>query len=730
MRTERRIHIVAFLIIVSTILLSASFLSATVKTTHPRIWLTDERKAVLIERFNSNTIAAQNLASWCDGHIYEDLSGYTESRSIPTLKAINYALMYQLTGDTDYADRAIEIIEYLFAHPYSGYTIDTWIQFDHYYSDRYLMPPVAIVLDWCWDHMSSIQRNSFISQLDTWAADLMAGNAWAWEEPSGNYYFGHMWAMLTTAYALHGHVTGGQSYLDRALLMLGEGIKYTKGEDCIWGYMGNYTGRSNGGLWNEGTSYGCVDNEFISAAVLAVRSAEPDKENYPESGFPFPNEVIQFYIHALYPSGDHTYSDGDGATWSGVGPTTRVPILLCTALADPQWASYGKYWLDAHTTPSTWDYKLYLEFMWYPEEVAPADYRPAIDKHYFARGSQVLFWRSGWDVDDTWMAFRIGVLNTGHAQNGLGHFIVYDKGNLVVNKADITNNGMEIGDVHHNVLFVPPVEEKRLYWGCSEIEHLEDNPFYLYLAGDMSPVYNAQPDYRNNTVDVKEREFFILKEEKILLVMDRGRSFDPSVDKTFQLYLHEQAVASGSDYRVSNGSSDLIVHTAYPDDASVGLDTYGVPRMRVTTAASELEKTFLHLLKVTGPGGSLQTFGVDATGANMIGTVIDGDNLNYDYLVMFSNDIAGGPVTEEIFRAVFTSFGNYIVGYVLNLEPNTEYYYSDSHAGLSVELVISKNDLGADGPVVSSENGVLILGIQPGENPAPPPPPGGMGIRR
>ncbi len=729
MKTGRGIPTIAFFIILSIMMLSSSFLYATVRTEHPRIWLTAERKAVLTARLNNNTASAQNLRNWCDDHISEDLSGYTQSRALPALNAINYALMYQLTGNTSYGNRAIGIIEYLFAHPYSSYTIDSWISFDYYYTDRYLVPPVAIVLDWCWNIMSAAQRDNFISQLDTWGADLMTGAPWAWEEPSGNYYYGHCWAILTIAYAIHGHSGNAQDYLDRAYLMLDQGIKYTKGEEVMWDYMGNFTGRAKGGLWNEGTSYGCVDNEFICAAILAVRSAETDKSNFPESGFPFPNEVIQFYIHALCPSGDHTYIDGDGASRGDIGPATRVPILLCTALASDQYAGYGKYWLDAHTTRATYDYKLYHEFMWYPEEAAAVDYRGTIGKQYFCEGSQVLFWRSGWSENDTWMAFRIGLLNTGHAHNGLGHFIIYDSGYLVADKALETNNGMDIGDVNHNVLYIAPVEDKRLYWGSSEIVHYEVTPDYVYLAGDMSPVYNAQPDYRNNTVEVKEREFFILKEEDVLLVMDRGKSFNTSVDKTFQLYLRNQAAASGDDYIVANGNSNLIIHTAYPDDAYAEFDTYGTPRMRVKTSASEQEKTFLHIFKVTDPGGSLQTSAVDVSDADMIGSAFVGTTSASDFMVMFSNDINGGPVTDNTITASFRGFGNYIIAYVLNLEPNTNYYYSDTHAGSLIELVISRNDIGADGPVMSSGNGVLILGIQPGENPAPPLPPTGPKIR-
>ncbi len=729
MKTNPAVRKIAIFMVTVLILLQASHLRAEVRTEHPRIWLTPERLSLLSDRMSRNTAAAQHLRSWCDNHFDDDLSNYIQSRAVPTLNAINYALMYQLTDNSSYAQRAVEIIQYILAHPYSNYTIDEWIGFDNYYTDRYLMPPVAIVLDWCWDYMSTSQRDAFIQQLDIWAADLMTGAPWSWEDASTNYFYGHCWALLTTAYAIHGHNDNAEAYLSHARdNMLADGIRYTKGQQVNYGYMGNYTGRSKGGLWNEGTSYGCVDNEFICSAILAVRSAETDKTDYPSSGFPFVNEVVQFYIHALYPSNDHTYADGDGASWGGLGPTSRVPVLLCLNLTDDQHSRYGKFWVDNYTSIATTDYKLYHEFMWYPEETSSADYRGNVEKQYLAEGYQALFWRSGWSENDTWMAFRIGLLNTAHAQNGLGNFIIYQGDYLATDKATETGNSMLVGDVHHNVLYIAPPEEKKLYWGASEIEHYQVTPGYIYLAGDMSPVYNAQPDYRHNTVEHKEREFFLLKEEKALLVMDRGRSFDPGVDKIFQIYLHNQAASGGGNYRSSNGDADLIIHTAYPPDAEASFDTDGPPRIRITTPVSERTKTFLHLLKVTDPGGSIRTAPVEATGADMVGTVLEGESSSSDFMVMFSNRIDGNPPSTDTFSASFGSFGNTVIGYIVNLEPDTQYYYEDLYDGSSVDLTISRNSLGDKGPISTSGEGVLVLELHPGENPSPLEVPGGVKI--
>ncbi|MCX5752639.1 MAG: hypothetical protein NTW97_03200 [Candidatus Krumholzibacteria bacterium] len=168
--------------------------------------------------------------------------------------------MYQLTANVSYANRAIAIIEYTFAHPYTGYTIDTWIEFDNFYTDRYLMPPVAIVLDWCYDVMTPTQRTTFASQLDRWVNDIITTQPWSWHDPSNNHYYGHMWAILTAGYAIYGLNANAQAYVDYARgTMLDQAIKFTKDEPILWDMWGANVGRAKGGMWSEGTSYGSVD---------------------------------------------------------------------------------------------------------------------------------------------------------------------------------------------------------------------------------------------------------------------------------------------------------------------------------------------------------------------------------------------------------------------------------------------------------------------------------------
>ncbi len=698
---------------------------AAVRTEHPRIWLTPEFKTVLIARLGRNTASGVKLRTWCDSHMDDDLSEYIVNRAGEMGRAINYALMYQLTGTTAYANRAIEIIEYAFAHPYGTYTIDTWIEFDNFYTTRFLVPPVAIVLDWCYDAMTPTQRSTFVAQLDRWADRIMTADQWAWQDPSNNYYYGYLWALLSTGYAIYDHHPNAQRYIDYARgTMLDQAIKFTKGEQIMWTLYRTNVGRANGGMWNEGTSYGFADYAFLFSGINAVKSAE----GLPFSDFTFPNEAIKFLIYSKHPSGSNMYSDGDG-TWGTVDERKRVATLLMISLATGNEKRYGQQWVNTYIPAQFWEsYKFYNEFIWYDDQLAGLDYSGALPDYYYVAGSKVLFWRSSWNQDATWLSLKIGVLNTDHAHNGLGDLTIFKGGFLATDKAAETSDGMLTGDIHHNVLYIAPTEDRKLWWGESNLKNLSSNANYLYVAGDLSGPYLAQSTTRANTVAYKDRELLIIKPENVVAVMDRGTSFDAARDKTFQIYLHNQAVPSGGDYRSSNGSADLVIHSAYPSAVTYTLDTYGAPRLQISTAAAQLSKSFLNLLKVTSVGGAFAAPRATSSAADVAVAAFYGAADPVDYLVAFSAHPNAEPTSATSFTLGFERTHSAARAYIANLVPNTAYYVEGDVNGTAATVTVSRTQTAGAIAYQSDGHGLLFCEVNLGEAEAPPLPPPRVGI--
>ncbi len=716
------------LLIVNILLLSnAADLKAQVGDSHPRIWLNSETRPALIERYNRNTTNAGRLRSWCDTNMSASLAGYVDSRALGMLKAVNYALMYQLTGNTAYSSRAVQIIEYGLDNPYTGYTADNWPGFDNFYTDRYLVPAAALVLDWCYNAMTSTQRTRFVAQLDYWANYIISSAPWAWQDASNNYYYGHAWALLTTGYAIYGHNANAQRYIDQARMMLTEGVKYTNGEEVAWAVSDNTTGRANGGMWNEGTSYGGVNYEFIFSLVLAVRSAE-DPGAHPD--FNFPEEAVLFHIYATNPGGDYILSEGDGAGTMTITDKIRVPVLFAIALSDGAEKNYGQYWVNHYSANTTSDYKLYNEFIWYDDGLQEINYDGILPDHYHTDGSQILIWREGWREDDCWISMRIGLLNTDHAHNGLGNFVIYENGALAPDKATETGQNELVSDIHHNVLNIQLSEDRKLYWGASVIEHFFNNSDYLYYAGDMSDPYLAQPDYRNNTVSHKEREFLLLKKEKTLVVMDRGTSYNAATDKAFQVYLKNAPTQSGGSYRTTNGVSDLLIRTAWPVGATFSTGTNGLPYLQVRVPGVVNSSSFLHLLKVAQAGGSLNASQVTSSRIGMVASAFQSGSDPVDYLVGFSNDPEGDPFTLNDVSFAFNRYSEVVKVYICNLPPNTTFYLAGTADGASASVTVSRSALGEGTSAMSDGEGVLFAPVSFGEDLLPPPVPGGVGIDR
>lgn len=708
-----------------------SSLRAAVKQEHPRIWLTAERKATLLERAGRNTQSWRTLTSWCESNFNDSPESYLGDAAygLSVLKIINFALVYQLNGNTAYADKALEIAEYIVNNPPRG-SLTEWFSYYRWYPARYAMPALAIALDWCWDEASTTQRTTIMNGLDELCSSMLADtDKWAWVDPSNNYYMGDMWGLLTGAYVLSGHdpyASDAVGYLSYARdTMLEQAMRYCKGEEILWTLWGNRTGRSKGGIWNEGTAYGSVNTEFLCSALQAVESAE----GLVFEDFEFPGETQLAYIYMTYPGGDHTYADGDGASWGGLGPTTRMPLLLANSCTDGIVRNYGQFWLDMHTSRITSDYKLYNEFIWYDDTAEAVDYRENLTQdYYYAEGVQTLFWRNGWGSDATWIMMKLGVLNTDHAHNGMGNFIVYKGGYLVADKSAVMQQGELFSDAHHNVLFVQPVDDKKLYWGHSDLEHLENTADYLYFAGDLTEPYTAQPDYRYNRVAHKEREFFLLKSDQSLVIMDRARTFDPAVEKVFRAYMENTPSSEGNGCRVSSSTSDLVLKPAWPSTASASLGSSGIPLVSVSSPGDYAEKTFVNVMRVDQRGGSLNTAQLQISDPAFAGAAFQAGSGTLDYVTVFSNDIEGDIPQFDRVTLSYNYYSLAVRVFVMNLAPSTTYYFANSESGGMIDVTLSTSALGSGGSATTSAEGVLSFFVYPGEDPQPLTPPAGIRI--
>src|SRR5712691_6627689 len=115
----------------------------TVRTDHPRIWLTP----AILTRLRAS--AAANSPRWLAlKQVNDTYLNYTDgsNASVP-----NYALAYQITRNS------------------------TAIARDSGYDTRSLLPDLALGYDWCYDRLSPDQRAQLQSRMEAWAD-------WVWPQ--------------------------------------------------------------------------------------------------------------------------------------------------------------------------------------------------------------------------------------------------------------------------------------------------------------------------------------------------------------------------------------------------------------------------------------------------------------------------------------------------------------------------------------------------------------------
>lgn len=286
------------------------------------------------------------------------------------------------------------------------------------------------------------------------------------------------------------------------------------------------------------------------------------------------------------------------------------------------WIQKKSGWL-----PSEWDIKV-LEFLWSDATVVPRD--PAstteaeLPRSRLFPGVGHLIMRSGWGKDATWIEYSCGPYFAKHDHLDTNQFAIYHKGHLAIDAgADYTDtesphylNHYRRTIAHNTMLVYQPGE--RFFWGENlwpaandggqrmdssrfwnsvrslsdwertrdlwdrgRIEAYDDLPGqYVYTRGDGTRAYEP------SKLDRFVRELLYLPESKVLFVMDRVGSRDPSYKKAWLLHgvaepnvVGPEAARSigqgGVSHRNANlvtfedGEGRLRVHAILPRDREV-----------------------------------------------------------------------------------------------------------------------------------------------------------------
>ena len=313
----------------------------TIRNDRPRIWLNPQILTTLKARAAKPTSRWQTLLQW--GAKPADWG----------VGIVNYALLYAVTGNTAYSDKAWSLMDQSMQVGLSQITGDNGYQARNYF------PASAIVLDWCYPALTTDQRTKLVT-------DMEACCDWVW--PSTNPSRKGSWAVDAP---LNNYWWGFQLVGMAGLAMMGESAKaptYVSQAVDRWNTIGlpALTAQATGGYIPEGTAYETGSLRSMMWWLLAHSTATDQDLLTPQLASGWVQDAITCQIQLSTPTLDRIAPLGDQALSSGSELTDYNRAVGLIA------AAYGNQpaldWLNGMKPAiSTQVLNAWQEFLFFPE---------------------------------------------------------------------------------------------------------------------------------------------------------------------------------------------------------------------------------------------------------------------------------------------------------------------------------------------------------------------------
>lgn len=291
---------ILIILVISIFVSSGLVLSATITSTHPRVWINSTIKARLQADVAANTAEWQALKAYCDDNLASNNSGNYQYSGYHYNNWYNlvmsYGLCFQATGDQTYGNEGVVYLTGLLRDGADSGTIgdgnggDTGIQKDSGYVSRSAGTGVAIGRDWL-DGATNLTQ-SIIDEagqrMGTWVT-WVKDNAHAIDDPRDNYYYGHFAMIYTSAFSFYGDTNYQSSWLTDAESMW---------SDEVLPIIEN--GYYDGGDWAKGWNYAPWANEELLGYLLARDTATDDAN--PWSVTDYYDDLAKSQLYFLYPN--------------------------------------------------------------------------------------------------------------------------------------------------------------------------------------------------------------------------------------------------------------------------------------------------------------------------------------------------------------------------------------------------------------------------------------------
>ncbi len=347
--------------------------AAPVINTHPRLLLTAAEKSRLLAKKNANDVSWQALKARADTLATYPVSQYkSATRNFSPAGTIYYsyqgegwydaalplAFAYQMTGDTKYSNKLIELVQEMLRaqsdpdnQPPNAFLP---IRPDNYYPSRNLMSVLAFIYDYCYDQLSATLKSQMIALMNNYYDDASVNGyqaqnySWA---ADGNFFGGHLYGVALMGYASFGDNARAQEMIEWARIRFdgtpGPAVPQSRiplawRTQCFEGgqrpavsldFNGpDITGTPfKGGFDFQAWSYGSEEYSRMIDYMLLVKSATGEDIITPH--IDWFSQILRAEKHALFPNRFMIDPTGDWGGFQGAVIPRTLPTRLAFLMA-------------------------------------------------------------------------------------------------------------------------------------------------------------------------------------------------------------------------------------------------------------------------------------------------------------------------------------------------------------------------------------------------------------
>jgi hypothetical protein len=603
----------------------------TYPTEHPRIYLTPNRarlEAALAANAPQASRFRRTVDQWVGGG---DLWGF---------EAWNAALLGQLTGDAHYCTKAVEAIDaqVTAAEAKAAAGQQPEVANDSYLHIGELVGDVALVYDWCFEHVSQTSRTRWLVYANqavwnvwnhadaTWGTTAMPWSGWSVDNPSNNYYYSFLRATMLLGLATKGESPQAEDWIS---------IFHSKVTDQL---VPTFDADLVGGGSREGTGYGVsmrrlFDLYEIWHATTGERLAT--KTDHTQAS-------IRAFMHQVMPTLDRVAPTGDHSRDSTAVlfdyHRNYLQELITEFPTDPVAGSAKTLLADSSVSQMAQSFMVAYDFLYDTEAVAS---RPlsGLGTAYHAEGIGQLYARSGWDTHATWVNLIAGPYTETHAHEDQGSIMIYKDGFLAYDPIIDSRSGIPQATTVHGLVRIDsdgtPVRQRA--WTTSAMTALHSGAGWLHASADVTPAYDGSA-----AVQKVQRELIYLAPDTVI-VYDRVHTASGTT-QTWQLPVPVQPAISGAVATVTNAGHTLRVTRIVPSTAMTTVHDFRtdpdfLAGHRIDVQQPGGDNRYLHVLAVDGAVTSATAAGGNGVTVNLAG--------GRTVTASFSPDAVGGTLTID-----------------------------------------------------------------------------------